>query len=107
MPFFWRAARLAFGDQVALAAGWILALYPESLLLGSAAMREPYLITFSALVLWGFVDWQFNHSRHALSGWLLAWLGMLLVSPVVALVTLIILAGWWWLAREHGRLSWL
>jgi hypothetical protein len=33
-------------------------------------------------------------------------LGMLLVSPVVALVTLVIFGGWWWLAREHGRLSW-
>jgi len=32
---------------------------------------------------------------------------MLLVSPVVALVSLILFAGWWWLAREHGRLSWL
>ncbi len=49
MPFFWRAARLAFGKQVALAASWILVLYPESLLLGGAAMREPYLITFGAM----------------------------------------------------------
>ena len=107
MPFFWRGTQLAFGKQVALVAGWILVLYPESLLLGGAAMREPYLITFSAISLWGYVDWQFNRSNTA---WL--WLGfglagMLLVSPVVALVTLVILAGWWWMAREHGRLSWL
>jgi len=113
MPFFWRAARLAFGEQEALAAGWILTLYPESLLLGGAAMREPYLITFGAISLWGFVDWQFNRSRRAFlpsSGiiWLsLGLAGMLLVSPVVALVTLVILAGWWWMAREHGRLSWV
>ena len=65
IPFFWRAALLAFGEQVALPAGWILTLYPESLLLGGAAMREPYIITFGALALWGFVDWQFNHSRQA------------------------------------------
>lgn len=112
IPFFWRAARLAFGEQVALMAGWILVLYPESLLLGGAAMREPYLITFGGISLWGFVDWQFNHARWAFlppSGmiWLgLGLLGMLLVSPVVALVTLVIFGGWWWLAREHGRLSW-
>ncbi len=115
IPFFWRAARLAFGAQIALAAGWILALYPESLLLGGAAMREPYLITFGALALWGFVDWQFRPERsdqreNSRRAWL--WLGlglagMLLVSPVVALVTLVILAGWWWMAREHGRLSWV
>ena len=120
MPFFWRAARLAFGEQIALAAGWVLVLYPESLLLGGAAMREPYLITFGAISLWGIVDWQFcpersdqqERSRRAFlppSGmvWLgLSLIGMLLVSPVVALVTLIILAGWLWMAREHGRLSW-
>jgi len=113
MPFFWRAARLAFGEQIALVAGWMLVLYPESLLLGGAAMREPYLITFGAMSLWGFVDWQFNHSRRAYllpSGmiWLgLGLAGMLLVSPVVALVTLVILGGWLWMAREHGRLSWI
>ncbi len=107
LPFFWRAARLAFGEPIALAAAWILTLYPESLLLGGAAMREPYLMTFGALALWGFVDWQFNHSRRAF-----VWLGlglaaMLLVSPAAALVTLVLLAGWWWMAREHGRLSWV
>ena len=120
MPFFWRAARTAFGEQVALAAGWILVLYPESLLLGGAAMREPYLITFGAMALWGFVGWQFSErsdqwerSRRALlplSGMLwfgLGLAGLLLVSPVVALVTLVILTGWWWLARESGRSSWI
>lgn len=107
MPFFWRAAGQAFGEQVALAAGWILVLYPESLLLGGAAMREPYLITFGAISLWGFVDWQFNHTRGAFVWLALGLFGMLLVSPVVALVTLAIFGGWWWLAREHSRLPWL
>jgi len=107
IPFFWRATNLVFGKQVALVAGWILVLYPESLFLGSTAMREPYLITFSALALWGFVDWQFNHSRQAWFWFGLGLAGMLLISPVAALVTLVILAGWWWLAREHGRFSWI
>ncbi|MGB7874427.1 MAG: hypothetical protein WBL25_08575 [Anaerolineales bacterium] len=107
MPFFWRATRQVFGEQVALAAGWILALYPESLLLGGAAMREPYLITFGAITLWGFVDWQFNHSRSAWIWLGLGLAGMLLVSPVVALVTLVILTGWWLLVRENSRFSWI
>ena len=132
IPFFWRAARQAFGEKVALAAGWMLVLYPESVLLGSAAMREPYLITFGALALWGFVAWQLSerHSPHRGSNhqersrilpggeraflphsgmiWIgLGLAGMLLVSPVVALVTLVILTGWWWMAREQGRFSWI
>ncbi len=119
IPFFWRAVQRAFGIPIALVSGWILVLYPESLLLGSAAMREPYLITFGAMSLWGFVDWQFNHTRRA---WLfpskiispsgMIWLGlglfgMLLVSPVVALVTLVIFVGWLWMVRGRGRLSWV
>ena len=107
MPFFWRAARQAFGERIALIAGWILVLYPESLLLGGAAMREPYLITLGTISLWGFVDWQFNHTRQAFIWLGLGLVGMLLVSPIAALVTLVILTGWWWLAREHGRFSWL
>jgi hypothetical protein len=98
---------------VALLSGWILALYPESLLVGGAAMREPYLITFAAICLWGFVDWQFQRSRRVFLVpfwmiWLgLGLLGMLLVSPVVALVTLVILGGWRWMRGEHRRSSWL
>jgi len=118
MPFFWRAAQLAFGEQVALAAGWILVLYPESLLLGGAAMREPYLITFGAIALWGFVRSSgfqpdslspsgYKPDLHSLIWLGLGLLGMLLVSPVVALVTLVILAGWWWLARRGSHFSWV
>jgi len=118
VPFFWRASRQAFGEQVALAASWILVLYPESLLLGGAAMREPYLITFGAMALWGFVNRPgfqpdtvtpsgYKPDLHSLTWFGLGLLGMLLVSPVVALVTLVILAGWWWLARENSRFSWV
>ncbi len=107
MPFFWRAARLATGDSIALFASWTLVLYPEGLLLGGAAMREPYLITFGALSLWGFADWQFNRARSAWAWLGLGLTGMLLVSPVVGLATLVILGGWAWMAREHRRPSWL
>ncbi|HVN16642.1 MAG TPA: glycosyltransferase family 39 protein [Anaerolineales bacterium] len=106
VPFLWRAARQVWGDKVALVSGWIYALYPESILLGGSAMREPYLMGFSAFAFWGFADWNQNRGRH---GWL--WLGlglagMLLVSPVVALVTLVIFAGWLYVSSERGRIPW-
>ena len=106
IPFFWKAGQQLFGFKVTLFSSWILALYPESILLGSGAMREPYLITFSAIALWGFGSWQKRHGRHA---WL--WLGfsltgMLLVSPVVAIMSLLIFAGWLWFASERGKFPW-
>jgi len=105
LPFLLKSAMSQWGEKVALASGWIYALYPESVLVGGSAMREPYLMAFSAFALWGFVGWL-EKRRHAVL-WLAAGIvGMLLVSPVVALVTLIILAGWVYFASDRGRISW-
>ena len=115
VPFLWKAVGQAFGEKVAWASAWIFALYPESILLGASAMREPYLLTFSAFALWGFVI-LFHHSEasglpaeNSRSGWLwlgLGLLGMLLVSPAVALVTIIIFAGWIYFTNEKREISW-
>src|SRR5215471_48888 len=89
VPFLWRAVLLVFGESVAWASAWIFALFPESILLGASAMREPYLLTFSAFALWGFVN-LFHRTERNQSGWFwlgLGIIGMLLVSPAVALFT--------------------
>ena len=130
VPFLWKAVGQVFGENVAWASTWIFALYPESILLGASAMREPYLLTFSAFALWGFVI-QFHRaersdeqseerSRHwhrticqanrvQVSGWFwlgLGLLGMLLVSPAVALVTIVIFLGWMYFTNEGREISW-
>lgn len=123
IPFFWKSVNKVFGEKVAWASAWIFALYPESILLGASIMREPYLLTFSAMALWGFINSGVlelsapegyapakNASKLADSRgriWLgIGLLGMLLVSPAVALATLIIFAGWIWFTSERGTLSW-
>jgi len=106
LPFLWKAVAQLWGEKVAIASGWVFALYPESILLCGSAMREPYLMVFSAFALWGFVDWQNTHSRNSWIWLALGIVGMLLVSPVVALVTLIIFAGWMYFASERSRISW-
>lgn len=121
VPFLWRAAAKTFDEKVTWAAAWIFALYPESVLLGGSAMREPYMMTFSALAFWGFVEWQgasgLDTSGERRAGLLdprnHAWiwlgvglLGMILVSPSVALFTLVIFAGWTFLSRERANISW-
>jgi hypothetical protein len=108
VPFLWKAVAKTFGEKVAWASAWIFALYPESILLGGSAMREPYIMTFSAMAFWGFVEWQ-SHSEWKRSAliWLGAGLlGMILISPSVALFTLVIFAGWMFFANERGNISW-
>ncbi|HEX6270185.1 MAG TPA: hypothetical protein VFZ43_08120 [Anaerolineales bacterium] len=121
VPFLWRATERIFNEKVAFASAWIFALYPEAILLGSSAMREPYLLMFSAFALWGFINWSqravisaqrelseptSGHSRKA-GIWLgVGLLGMLLVSPAVALVTLLVFVGWMFFTNERRSLSW-
>jgi hypothetical protein len=108
VPFLWKAVSQVFGDKVAWASAWIFALYPESILLGASAMREPYLLTFSAFALWGFVELSVLTDRNR-RGWVwlgLGLLGMLLVSPAVALVSIIIFAGWVYFTNEGREISW-
>ena len=118
IPFLWKGTRQAFGEKVAFASAWIFALYPESILLGSSAMREPYLLTFSAMSFWGFVKWRgigldASSSKPAqlavLDRWIwfgIGLLGMFLVSPAVVLVHLIIFAGWMFFTYERRGFSW-
>ena len=115
IPFLWKSVRQILGETAAWASAWIFALYPESILLGASAMREPYLLTFSAFVLWGFVEWQYRVvipetlGERLRNGWI--WFGtglfgMLLVSPVVALMTILIFGGWVFFTNEGRELSW-
>src|SRR3990172_2950011 len=115
LPFLWKAVSQEWGMKIALASCWIYALYPESVLLGGSAMREPYLMAFSAFALWGFVNSGVRQLDVGMDGskllhsrvWLgLGVAGMLLVSPPVALVTLLILGGWNYFTSERGRISW-
>lgn len=106
VPFLWRAVNLLWGEKSAFASGWIFALFPESVLLGGSAMREPYLLACSAFAFWGFVAWHERQQKRSLLWVALGIAGMLLVSPAIALVTLVILGGWLYFTRERSRISW-
>ncbi len=117
IPFLWMGTMQVFGEKVAFAAAWIFALYPESILLGSSAMREPYLLTFSAMAFYGFVygvsqlagegGSKLPESKTTPRVWLgIGLLGMLLVSPAIALAHLIIFAGWMFFTNERRSFSW-
>jgi hypothetical protein len=109
LAFLWKATARQWDEKIATAAAWIYALFPESILLGSAQMREPFLMAFVAMTLWGFVVWR-ERGADLTSAllWLgIAFAGMLLVSPAIALLMLVLLVGWMWVGRERGRVSWI
>jgi hypothetical protein len=113
IPFLYKSANLLWDEKIASASTFILALYPENILLAGSAMREPYLLAFSAFALWGFcgvhrlADVQSNNKLFDSTFWLVVGIaGMLLVSPSIALVTLIILAGWYYFDSGRGQVSW-
>jgi hypothetical protein len=118
VPFLYKAARLLWDGKLALVTGWLFALYPESILTGGAQMREPFLLTFIAMSLWGFADWLKQGQSVAMrpqgvtngrSGWLwmsIGFVGMLMVSPAIALAALAIFAVWVYLRGDHKRVPW-
>lgn len=57
--FGWGFARRLWGEEVARLTAWIVALYPEAVLLGSSQMREAFTMTLAALAFYGLVlAWQ-------------------------------------------------
>jgi hypothetical protein len=93
VPFLWAAVRKRWGDRIARIAAWIMVLYPESIILGSYQMREPFLISLAAIAFWAVITWPrrkqltvllfaasaagmalFSVSAFPIAGFCLAWL---------------------------------
>ncbi len=105
IPFIVAALKRWIGPRVAALAGWILALYPEGVLLGAAQMREPFLILFFAMAFWAVSCWlERTRVKRALAVFALAAAGMLVFSFRVALPLLGVLLVWVWL-EESTRME--
>ena len=106
IPFLWMTAKELGGKKLALPAAWIFALYPESILMGSSQMREPFLISLVALLLWAFLRWQ-KDKKYAPAYWAFGFgfFAMLLLSPAIALITLIFLSVYALLQREEKSIT--
>ena len=110
LPFFFKAAAQLWEPGLGLAAAWLYSLYPESVLTGGAQMREPFLLTLIAIALWGFAQGLKGKPR---DGWIwlgLGFVGLVLVSPGIALALLIFFAVWLRIRGEHkrvGALAWI
>jgi len=82
--FTWAFARRAWDDGVAGVAAWILALFPEAVLLGSSQMREGFAITLTMAAFYGLLRYAQEHARAGLALMLAAILLCLPFSPLLA-----------------------
>lgn len=57
--FTWALVRRGWGEGAAALSAWIVALYPEAILLGSSQMREAFTMAIAAAAFYGLVCyWQ-------------------------------------------------
>lgn len=104
LPFFHRAVRERWGAGVAAAAGWILALYPDGLLLGASQMREPFLIGLLCVAFWGVIAWpRLGWRALAITGGSLVL--MALFSSKIVLSAALVLGVWFFLDYLNDRLT--
>lgn len=95
--FTWAFASMTFGGRAGLIAAWVVALYPDAVLLGASQMREPFVICGMALALYGYARQRAGASRAGWAAVLLAVTAVLPISPPYALVILGVVAlAWIW-----------
>jgi hypothetical protein len=56
--FFWAALQKRWALKIATLAAWILVLFPDSVLLGSSQMREPFLVGLACVAFWAVLGWS-------------------------------------------------
>ena len=100
LPFFFVSVRRRFSRRAALIAGWILALYPEGVLLSAAQMREPFYILFLTMVFWAAVHWlNRTKLKLAIPVFVISAASLLLFSFRVGLLLLGAVAIWVWVVE--------
>jgi hypothetical protein len=101
IPFLWDAVAQRWNKKVANASVWILALYPESIILGASQMREPILIGLSAIAFWGVTVWKTSkkQSLAAIGSGLLV---MVFISSRAAAAIFAAILIWFWIDNIYA-----
>jgi hypothetical protein len=96
VPFFYRAVSGRWNEKLASLAAWIVVLYPDGILFGSSQMREPFLVGFLCIAIWGVLALK-TQRRASILALGLSLIGMGLISSRVAAAVLVALAVWFFL----------
>ena len=103
--FAWGFVASTIGGKAAMIAAWIMALYPEAVLLGASQMREPFLIAALAAALYGY-SWM---RRGELKGGIAIVVASALIlalpisPPFVIVIFAIVASAWFWEGLGIGR----
>lgn len=100
IPFLWRGLRQEWDERIAALACWILVFYPDSLLVGSSLMREPFIIGLGCIAFWAVLTWK-KGNRLAAAAFFASLAGMALVSSRAAVAIGGMLCVWFWLQNQH------
>lgn len=106
--FTWGFAAMTFGPGVAAFGAWVVTLCPDAILLGASQMREPFIGTALAIVLYGYGFLRLGHLKQGLLTMLVPALILALpISPPYALAILGVVGGaWLWEKRLITSRSW-
>lgn len=102
--FVWAFARRLWGERVAKWAAWMLAFYPEAMLLGSSQMREAFTITLTAAATYGLARLRREHHWRS-SLWVVG--ALLLSIPLSPAFTMMLTFTLFLLAVALWRGQWL
>lgn len=70
VAFTWAFSRRAWDDRIAGLAAWIMAFFPDAILIGSSQMREAFTVTFGIVAFYGFLVYQ-KERKPSLLAWLI------------------------------------
>lgn len=102
--FTWAFAAMTFGRKAGAVAAWVMAFYPEAVLLAATQMREPYLGTGLALALYGYARVRIGSLRPGIAAIAAGFALALLLSPPYAFVALAVVGvAWLWEGRAGAR----
>ena len=90
--YSWALTNRLWGPSVAKVAVWIIALYPEAVLLGSSQMREAFMMTLMSMAVFGLIYYFQEHSWGGI-GWILLALALSIpLSTLFSVMLLVILS---------------
>ncbi len=89
--YTWGFARRAFSNNAAAISAWVIALYPEAVLLAATPMREPFVATALAMGLFGYDAVRHRETTSGFIGLAGGLALSLIVSPPFSLMMLVAL----------------